>query len=168
MGKSWTPIDCHCKNFNSLILNSHTWNIVKKCPKSDLQALKIWLGHFLTMFHLWEFRIKLLKFLQWQSMGVHDFPIVKIGLMGTINHCFNNKSQTDPSPWNGSSKSIWTSHEVRSRFPSVKNCFYDIRSYFHVLPLSWKSGVIDDMLRSMCLIVTMVERKRTKAKEMFG
>ena len=31
-------------------------------------------------------------------MGVHDFPIVKIGLMGVINHCFNNKSQTDPSP----------------------------------------------------------------------
>ena len=32
------------------------------------------------------------------SMGVHDFPIVKIGLMGAINHCFSNKSQTDPSP----------------------------------------------------------------------
>ena len=31
-------------------------------------------------------------------MGVHDFPILKIGLMGAINHCFNNKSQTDPSP----------------------------------------------------------------------
>ena len=29
-------------------------------------------------------------------MGVHDFPIV--GLMGAINHCFNNKSQTDPPP----------------------------------------------------------------------
>ena len=31
-------------------------------------------------------------------MGVDDFPIVKIGLMGAINNCFNNKSQTDPSP----------------------------------------------------------------------
>ena len=45
MGKSWTPIDCHCKNFNSLIQSSHTWNIVKKCPsqiykhsKSDLDT----------------------------------------------------------------------------------------------------------------------------------
>ena len=52
------------------------------------------------MFHISELKIKLLKFLQWQSMGVHDFPIVKIGLMGAINHCFNNESQTDPSPCN--------------------------------------------------------------------
>ena len=71
----------------------------QEVSKSDLQALKIWLRHFLGMFHMWELRIKLLKFLQWKSMGVHDFPVVKIGLMGAINHCFNNKSQTDPSPW---------------------------------------------------------------------
>ena len=31
MGKSWTPIGCHCKNFNSLILSSHTVNIPRKC-----------------------------------------------------------------------------------------------------------------------------------------
>ena len=70
----------------------------QEVSRSDLQALKIRLGHFLTMFHIRKFGIKLLKFLQWQSVGVHDFPIVKIGLMGAINHCFNNKSQTDPSP----------------------------------------------------------------------
>ena len=29
------------------------------------------------MFHGWELLIKLLKFLQWESMGVYDFSIVK-------------------------------------------------------------------------------------------
>ena len=49
MEKSWTPIDSHCTNFNSLILSCHTWNIPKKCPsqiykqwKSDLNTS--WVG----------------------------------------------------------------------------------------------------------------------------
>lgn len=32
-------------------------------------------------------------------------------------------------------QSILTSYQVHVRFPSVKNCFYDIKTYFHVLPL---------------------------------
>ena len=37
---------------------------------------------------------------------------------------------------NGSSRSLWTSYEVHVKFPSVKNCFYDIWSYFHALPIT--------------------------------
>ena len=37
IGQNGIPIDRHCKNFNSLILSCHTWNIPKKCPTSDLQ-----------------------------------------------------------------------------------------------------------------------------------
>ena len=33
------PIESHCKNFNSLILSSHTWNISKNCPS---QIYKQW------------------------------------------------------------------------------------------------------------------------------
>ena len=49
----------------------------QEVSKSDLQAEKIWLEHFLGMVHVWQLRIKLLKFLQWESMGVHDFSIVR-------------------------------------------------------------------------------------------
>ena len=48
----------------------------QELSKSDLQAVKIRLGQFLGMFNVWELRIKLLKFLQWESMGVNDFSIV--------------------------------------------------------------------------------------------
>ena len=41
--------------------------------KSDLQAVKIQIEHILGMFHVWQLRFKLLKFLQWESMGVYDF-----------------------------------------------------------------------------------------------
>ena len=47
----------------------------QKWCKSGLQALKTQLGQFLL--HVWERRIKQLKFLQWQSMDVYDFSIVK-------------------------------------------------------------------------------------------
>ena len=40
MEKSWTPIDSHCKNFNTLILSSHTWNIVKNCPSRIFSACR--------------------------------------------------------------------------------------------------------------------------------
>ena len=96
MEKSWTPIDFHCKNFNSLILTSHTWNIPRKCPSQIYKQWKSWLGHFLGMFHVWEVRIKLLKFLQWKSMGVHDFSIVTDRIHWGINHCFGNKSKSIP------------------------------------------------------------------------
>ena len=104
-------------NFNSLILSCHTWNIPKKCTKSDLQAVKIRLVCFLGMFHVWQLRIKLLKFqwrfhfpyllqwvmiysfgiilnsIQWQSMG-HD-------LYFWNKYRFGNRSQFDPLPWYG-------------------------------------------------------------------
>ena len=35
-------------------------------------------------------------------MGVNGVPIFYIEkslFLGAINHCFDNKSQTDPSPW---------------------------------------------------------------------
>ena len=35
------------------------------------------------MFHVWKFRIKLLKILQWEFMGVYDFfPLLEIGFFG--------------------------------------------------------------------------------------
>ena len=40
MEKSWTPIDSHCKNFNTLIFSSHTWNIVKNCPSQIFSACR--------------------------------------------------------------------------------------------------------------------------------
>ena len=130
----WTPIDCHCKNFNSLILSSHTWNIVKKCPSQIYKHSKSDLDTFLTMFHVWELRIKLLKFLQWQSMGVHDFPIVKIGLMGAINHCFNNKSQTDPSPCSRSNFSLSGQRQSNSQCKQSVVLSYDMDAM--VMPYS--------------------------------
>ena len=33
-----------------------------------LYCLRIRLGHFLGMFHVWQLRIKLLNFLQWESV----------------------------------------------------------------------------------------------------
>ena len=41
----------------------------QEVSKSDLQAVKIWLEYFLGMFHVRQLRIKLLKFLQWESTG---------------------------------------------------------------------------------------------------
>ena len=38
------------------------------------------LGHFLGMFHVQEVRIKLLEFLQWESLSVYDFSNVRDGL----------------------------------------------------------------------------------------
>ena len=83
-----------------------------------LQAVKIRLGHFLGMFHVWELRIKLLKFLQWQSMEFLSFTIWNhCYLEGGITHCKGNKSQTDPSPCtNGSKLETWLSRiAVRRR-----------------------------------------------------
>ena len=68
--------------------------------KLDLKAVKIQLGHFIEMFHKCQLRIKLLKFYngsQWSSYPLH----YKSLFLGAINHCFANKSQTDPSPWIG-------------------------------------------------------------------
>ena len=78
MGKSWTPIDCHCKNFNSLILSSHTWNIVKKCPS---WIYRQWKSNLDTS---WQWKSNLDT--SWQCFMCK-------------NHCFKNKPQTDPSPW---------------------------------------------------------------------
>ena len=68
----------------------------QEVSRSDLQTVKIRLGHFLGMFHVWKVRIKLFKFLQWKSMGVHDFSMVTDRIHWGINHCFGNKSKSIP------------------------------------------------------------------------
>ena len=63
----------------------------QEVSQSDLQAVKIWLGHFLEMFHVWQLRIKLFKFYnrsQWSSYLLHCESL----FLGAINHCFGNKS----------------------------------------------------------------------------
>ena len=69
----------------------------QKVSQSDLQAVKIRLGHFLEMFHVWEPRIKLLKFYNWSQWSCYLLHWESL-FWGAINHCFGNKSQTDPSP----------------------------------------------------------------------
>ena len=84
------------KSFNCLILAYEAINTPRKCT-SRVQTVKIRRGHFLEMFHMWKLWIKLLKFYngsQWR------FYIEKSLFLGGINHCFGNKSQTNPSPWN--------------------------------------------------------------------
>ena len=63
---------------------SHS-QLPQELSKSDLQALKIWLVHSLGKFGMWKASIKLLKFLQWQSMGICDFCIVKARRLLGIN-----------------------------------------------------------------------------------
>ena len=53
--------------------------------KSDLQAVKIWLEHFLDMFHAWEHRIKLLKFYNGSQCVFVIFPLSEIGVRFGIN-----------------------------------------------------------------------------------
>ena len=85
------------KNFNRLILSCHKWNISKKGPKSDLQAVKIRLGPFLEMFHVWQIRIKL-----WKFLGVNWclwFSSVRDRRYFLNKYWFENKYQFDPLPW---------------------------------------------------------------------
>ena len=65
----------HCKNVNTLSYMKH----VQEVSQSDLQPVKIRLVHFLGMFQLWQLRIKVLKFLHWQSM---EFPFLPISYNG--------------------------------------------------------------------------------------
>ena len=92
-----TMIYCY-QNFQ--LLNSGLWGNqqTNEVYMSDLQAVNIWLGQFFEMFHTWELRIKLLKFYD-GSQSVPIFYIEKSLFLGAVNHCFGNKSQTDPSPW---------------------------------------------------------------------
>ena len=52
-----------------------TWHIHKKSSSQIYKQWKSDLEHFLGMFHVWQLRIKLLKCLQWQSMGIPFCPI---------------------------------------------------------------------------------------------
>ena len=47
-----------------------SWTLPQEVSKSDLQAMKIWPGQFLTIFHKGQF-------LQWKSMSVYEFSIVR-------------------------------------------------------------------------------------------
>ena len=94
--------------------------------QSDLQALKIRLGHFLRMFHVWQLWIKLSKF-QWRihfpssfNMG-HDlffwnkywfcyngsqWGFHQIIKTSWNKYWFGNRSKFDPGPWQGVYKSF--------------------------------------------------------------
>ena len=48
------------------------------------------------MFHVWDLLIKLLKFLQWESMGVYDFSIVKDRRLFGINTNFRIDHKSIP------------------------------------------------------------------------
>ena len=68
----------------------------RELSKSDLQTLKIWLVHFLGKLEVWKASIKLLTLLQWESMGVYDFSIVKDRRLFGINT--NLRIVTNRSP----------------------------------------------------------------------
>ena len=98
--KSWPIVKDREKwnlhwNFNNSELShmKHTQEVFK----SDLQALKILLGHFLRMFHVWQLRNKLLKF-QWR---IH-FPLsftMGHDLFFWNKYWFLNRSQINPPYW---------------------------------------------------------------------
>ena len=88
MEKSWTPIGSHCKNFNSLILSCHTWNISKKCSSRIYKQWKSELDTSWECFMYENSELSCWFFLQWGPMGVHDFSIVKDRILWAINHCF--------------------------------------------------------------------------------
>ena len=82
MEKSWTPIDSYCKNFNSLILSCHTWNILKKCSsqiykqwKSDLNTSWICFMCDNSELSCWNFYNRS----QWVFM---IFPLSQMGSFG--------------------------------------------------------------------------------------
>ena len=71
---------------------------MKHCQElyqSDLQAVKIQLGYFLRMFHMWQLRIKLLKF-QWRIYFA--LPFTMGDLFFWNKYWFANRSQFDPLP----------------------------------------------------------------------
>ena len=47
-----------------------------KLDKEILLNSEIWLVQYCGKSHVWQLTIKLLNFLRWKSMGVHDFSIV--------------------------------------------------------------------------------------------
>ena len=86
MEKSWTPIDSHCKNFNSLFLSWwDRWDIPKKCPS---QIYKQWKSNLNTS---WECsmcdnsELSCWKFYNGSQWGVYDFPMLEIGNFFRIN-----------------------------------------------------------------------------------
>ena len=89
--KSWTPLTPIIK-FQQLNSELSYMKPSQEVSKSDLQAVKIRLGHFLEMFHVWQLRIKLLKFYNGSQWGLWFIPLSQIG----INHCFGNKSKLIP------------------------------------------------------------------------
>ena len=70
----------------AIILNFHILNICKKCPK-------IWLEHFLGMFHALQLRNKLWKFF---TMGVNGGVYARHMRHFGNEYWFVNKSQLDP------------------------------------------------------------------------
>ena len=76
-----------------LFQNAWQWKNHEHLSLPDLQAVKIRLGQFFAMFHVWQL-IKLLKFLQWESMVLMLYSIVtdRMRILSWNKGWFANKS----------------------------------------------------------------------------
>ena len=97
MEKSWTTIDSHCKNFNSLILSFHTWNIPKKHTSRIFTACRSDLNTSWECFMCDNSELSCWNFYR-QSMSVHNFSIVKDRIHWAINHCLAINHKPIPHP----------------------------------------------------------------------
>ena len=79
------PIDSHCKNFDSLILSCHTWNIPKKYPSWIFTACRSDLDTSWVCFMCDNSELSCWNFYNGSQWGVYDFPMVEIGDFFWIN-----------------------------------------------------------------------------------
>ena len=66
-------------------ISIYSKKVSRKVYMSDLQAVKIRLGYFLGMFHVWQLRIKCQNCYNGSQWGVYDFPMFEIGDFFGIN-----------------------------------------------------------------------------------
>ena len=74
MQKIGTPLTAIIK-FQQLNSEFSYMKHFQEMSQSDLQAVKIWLGHFLEMFHVGELRIKVLKFYNGSQLEFLSFAL---------------------------------------------------------------------------------------------
>ena len=82
MEKSWTPIDCHYKNFNTLILSTHTWNIVKNCPSQIFTACRSDLDNSWQYFMYESSELRCWNFCNGSQWVFMIFPLSQMGSIG--------------------------------------------------------------------------------------
>ena len=76
------------------------WTIPKKYPSRIYKHWKSNLDNCWECFMYENSELSCWNFIMGVN-GVPTFYIEKSLFLGAINHCFDNKSQTDPSPWFG-------------------------------------------------------------------